>query len=231
MPKNKVFAVFGLGAFGLEVCRVLAEKGSTVIAIDNKVGQIEKIKNLVTQAVLIDSTDEESLRAAPIEDVDTAIVGIGENIESSILTTAILKKVGVPHIIARAISEIHAQVLRQVGASDVINIEIEEGNRLANRLISPSIIEKIPIGKNQILAEVLVPKNMVGKSLQELDLRKKYNINVISVKRVQMNVDEMGNPQEEEMISFPGPLTVLQKNDTIIVVGTEREIERVKELQ
>ena len=126
MPKNKVFAVFGLGAFGLEVCRVLAEKGSTVIAIDNKVGQIEKIKNLVTQAVLIDSTDEESLRAAPIEDVDTAIVGIGENIESSILTTAILKKVGVPHIIARAISEIHAQVLRQVGASDVINIEIEE---------------------------------------------------------------------------------------------------------
>ncbi len=230
MPKEKVFAVFGLGSFGLEVCRVLAEKGSQVIAVDHKVGQIEKIKNLVTQAILIDSTDEESLKAAPIEDVDIAIVGIGENIESSILTTAILKNLSVPHIIARAISDIHAQVLRQVGATEVINIEIEEGNRLANRLISPDIVEKIPIGKNQILAEVLAPKSFFGKTLQELDLRKKFNINVITIKRIQMNVDEMGNPQEEETISFPGPLTTVQKNDIMVVVGAEREIERLKDL-
>lgn len=230
MAKEKVFGVFGLGTFGLEVCRVISEKGGKVIAVDYQTELIEKIKNTVTQAVLIDSTDEQSLKNAPIEDVDVAVVGIGENIESSILTTAVLKNLGVPYIISRAISDIHAQVLKQVGATEVINIEIEEGKRIASKLISPDIIDKVYIGQNQILAEVMSSKSMVGKSILELDLRKKLNVNVISIKHTSTKIDDMGNPVVENVVDFPAPSTVIEKDDILVVVGREKDIDKLKEI-
>jgi len=230
MAKDKIFAVFGLGTFGLEVCRVISEKGGTVIAVDNQVDLIEKVKNMVTQAILIDSTDEQSLKNAPIEDIDVAVVGIGQNVESSILTTAVLKNLGVPYIIARAISDIHGQVLKQVGATEVVNIEIEEGKRIANKLISPDIIDKFYIGQNQLLAEVVISKKFVGKSIMELDLRRKTNVNIISIKRINTTVDELGNPVVESMVEFPSPSTVIKKNDILVVVGTEKDIDRLKDL-
>jgi len=229
MGKEKVFAVFGLGSFGFEVCRVLSEKGAKVIAADQDAVMVDRVKNLVTQAILIDSTDEQSLKNAPIEDIDVAIVGIGENIEASMLTTAVLKNLGVPYIISRAISELHAQVLRQIGATEVINIEIEQGNRLASRLVAPTVLEKIYLGKNQVLAEFLVTKNFAGKSIVQLDLRKKANINIISVRRTETTLDELGNPHSEEIIHFPNPSLTLQKNDILVIVGHENDIEKMKD--
>lgn len=230
MAKEKVFGVFGLGTFGLEVCRVISEKGGKVIAVDYQTELIEKVKNSVTQAVLIDSTDEESLKNAPIEDIDVAVVGIGENIESSILTTAVLKNLGVPYIISRAVSDIHAQVLKQVGATEVINIEIEEGKRVASKLISPDILDKVYIGQNQMLAEVMASKSMVGKSILEIDFRKKLNVNVISIKHTSTKIDEMGNPVVENIVDFPAPSTVIQKDDILVVVGREKDIDKLKEI-
>ncbi len=230
MAKEKIFGVFGLGTFGLEVCQVVSEKGGKVIAVDNQPELIEKVKNMVTQAILIDSTDEQSLKNAPIEDIDVAVVGIGENIEASILTTAVLKNLGVPYIIARAVSDIHAQVLKQVGATEVINIEIEEGKRIASKLVSPDIIDKIYIGQNQILAEVVCSKSFVGKSILELDLRKKTNVNIISVKHINTKIDEMGNPIIEELVEFPTPATRMKKDDILVVVGREKDIEKLREL-
>ncbi len=229
MVKDKVFAVFGLGTFGYEVCSSLAEKGGKVIAVDNNSDKIERVKNIVTQAILIDSTDEESLNNAPIENIDVAVVGMGDDIEASILTTAILKKLGIPFIISRAISDIHARVLKQVGATEVVNIEIEEGKRVASRLLSPEIIDKMYIGQNQILAEVITPKRFMGKTLQELDLRRKSNVNVISIKRLETDVDEMGNPVEEEVVTVPSPSTELRDNDILVVAGPEKDVKKLKE--
>ena len=230
MAKEKVFGVFGLGTFGLEVCREISEKGGKVIAVDFQTELIEKVKNMVTQAILIDSTDEQSLKNAPIEDIDVAVVGIGENIESSILTTAVLKNLGVPYIISRAISDIHGQVLKQVGATEVINIEIEEGKRIASKLISPDIIDKVYIGQNQILAEVMCPKSTVGKSVMALDLRKKLNINIISIKHTSTKIDEMGNPVVESNVDFPAPSTIIQKDDILVVVGREKDVDKLKDI-
>jgi len=230
MAKEKVFGVFGLGTFGLEVCRVISEKGGKVIAVDNQSDLIEKVKNLVTQAVLIDSTDEHSLKNAPIEDVDVAVIGIGQNVESSILTTAVLKNLGVPYIIARAVSDIHAQVLKQVGATEVINIEIEQGKRVADKLVSPDIIDKVYIGQNQILAEVMCSKSMIGKSVMALDFRKKLNVNIISIKHTSTRIDELGNPVVEYIVDFPSPSTTIQKDDILVVVGREKDINKLKEI-
>ncbi|MEA1911379.1 MAG: TrkA family potassium uptake protein, partial [Spirochaetota bacterium] len=140
--RDKIFAVIGLGTFGAKVCEVLTQKGGKVIAIDREPELIEKVKDSVTQSILLDTTDETAMNQIPYADISIAIVAIGENIEASILTTAILKRLGVPYIVARAVTEIHNQVLRQVGADEVVNIEIEEGQRIAQRLISPEILDR-----------------------------------------------------------------------------------------
>lgn len=228
MAKEKIFAVFGLGSFGWEVCKVLSEKGGKVIAIDTSAKLVEKIKDLVAQAVVMDSTDEEALKSLSIQDIDVAIVGIGDNMEASILTTAILKKLGVPYILARAVSELHAQVLRLVGATEIINIEIEEGRQTATRLISPDILDRIPISKNQVLAEILIPKTFVNKNLQQLDLRRKFNITVISIKRDYTSIDDMGNPVKEEIVLAPKPEETLREKDVLVVVSDDKGIEQLK---
>jgi trk system potassium uptake protein TrkA len=229
MPDDKTFAVFGLGTFGFEVCRVLSEKGGKVIAVDVNSGLVEKAKEIVTQAVLIDSTDEDSLKNAPLDNVDVGIVAIGDDMQASILTTAILKNRGIPYIIARAISDIHAQVLRQVGATEILFIEIEEGRRLAIKLISPDVLDRIPISKNQTLAEVAVPVGFVKKTLGKLDLLKKLGITVISVKRISTKIDDMGNPEKEELVIQPASTTVLEDADVLVVLGKDEDINRLKE--
>ena len=229
MANEKTFAVFGLGTFGFEVCRVLSEKGGKVIAVDVNSGLIEKAKEIATQAVLIDSTDEDSLKNAPLDNVDVGIVAIGDDMEASILTTAILKNRGIPFIISRAISDIHAQVLRQVGATEVLFIEIEEGRRLATRLISPDVLDRVPISKNQTLAEIIVPEGFVGKTLSKLDLIKKLGITVVSVKRTHTRIDDMGNPEKEEIIIQPAATTVLEDADVLVIIGKDEDINSLKE--
>ncbi|MBI9097846.1 MAG: TrkA family potassium uptake protein [Spirochaetaceae bacterium] len=155
---KKTFAVIGLGILGRKVCEVLTEKGGEVIAIDNTPVQINKVKDFVTQAILLDSTDEDSISSAPFDQVDAAIVAIGDNIEASILTTTLLKQLGVPYIISRAVNKTHYQVLKQVGADEVINVEEDQGRRIALNLIAPSVMEKVRLSKDIYLSEMYLPE-------------------------------------------------------------------------
>lgn len=227
--KETVFGVFGLGTFGTQVCKGLSEKGSKVVAVDNRNKIIEKVKDIVDQAILLDSMDEEAMRSAGLENIDIAIVGIGENMNASIITAAILRRIGIPYIIARAISDIHAQILKQVGVSEIIYIEIEEGNRLANRLTAPDLIDAIPFSKNQSLAQLKTPKKFVGKSIFQLNLRKKYNLNVVSIKRPETNLDKVGNPIVSEEAINPLPDTVLKKEDILVIVGSDEDLNKLKD--
>ena len=229
MISDKLIAVFGLGTFGLEICRELADKGGKVIAIDKNPKLIEKIKDDIMQAILIDCTDEESLKKASLENVDIAIIAIGENLQSSILTTVLLKNRGIPYIIARATTDIHAQVLKQIGANEVINLEIEEGKRLANRLISPNVMERIIISKDQVFAEIMTPKSFIGKTLLDIDIRNKFNVNVISIKRTKMKIDETGNPIREETVIIPKSQEIIMANDILAVIGTDSDISSLEE--
>ena len=223
--------MFGLGAFGNEVCRVLSEKGGKVIAFDNRPQPIEKIKDQVSQVMVLDSTDEDALRSAPLENVDIAIVAIGDDVEASILTTALLKNIGVPYIIARAVSDIHTRVLRQIGANEVINLEIEEGQRVASRLLTTEVLETIPVTEDYSIVELYVPESMVGKSLERLNLRQEYHVNVIAIERFKTSVDEEGNPVKEERVILPTKDDVLLTDDILIVVGRNSDIEAFKEVR
>ncbi|WP_319478447.1 TrkA family potassium uptake protein [Marispirochaeta aestuarii] len=228
---GKNYLVVGLGSFGSRLCEVLEEKGGTVIAVDADELLIERIKNSVTQAVHLDSTDESRMSELDLEDVDVGIVAIGNSFEASILTTAIMKRLGVPYIIARSLTELHHQVLLQVGADEIVNVEIDEGTRLANRLIAPDILDRIPLSGEISVAEVRVPKGFVEKQLIELDLRKRLQINVIAIRRYSYGVDEIGNPTKSESLIFPGGEEVLQEEDILLIVGRNENISSFNELQ
>jgi trk system potassium uptake protein TrkA len=229
-PKEKTFAVFGLGSFGSEICRVLAEKGARVLAFDHRPEPVEKIKEIVKQARLLDSSDEDAIMGAPLDGIDVAIVAIGEDTEASILTTALLKNIGVPFIIARASSDIHMRVLKMVGATEVISLEIEEGRRVASRLLTTEALDTIPVTDDYSIVEFPVPESMVGKSLEKLNLRKVHQVNVIAIERFESAFDGEGNPAREERVILPDKDDILMHGDVLIVVGRNSDLESLSEV-
>lgn len=222
----KTFAVIGLGIFGRKVCEVLIEKGGEVIAIDNSPEQINKVKDFVTQAILLDTTDDESIDDAPLDQVDAAIVAIGDNIEASILTTTLLKQLGVPYIIARAVNKTHYQVLKKLGANEVINIEEDQGKSIALNLINPSVLKKVVLSKDIILSEVNLPSIYYGLKFSELKLKEKFNLHLTALRRASTILDNDGNTLKRENLIYPEGVDLLLDGDVLILTGIENEIEK-----
>jgi len=222
---DKIFAVIGLGSFGRQLCITLMEKGAKVIAIDNNPALIEMITDRVTSAILLDSTDENALSGASLDDVDFAIVAIGDNIEASILTTAILKQLSIPYVVARAVSELHQKVLKRVGADEVVNLEVDEGIRVACRLVAPEVLDRIPISADISLAELFLPREFTGTKAGELQLRKKFNLALVMIKRTITDIDKEGNPDKKDIVVHAEDETLLKENDVLIVVGNNSDID------
>ncbi|MBF9016755.1 MULTISPECIES: TrkA family potassium uptake protein [unclassified Oceanispirochaeta] len=222
---DKTYAVIGLGVFGRKVCEVLSTKGADVIAIDNTAEQVNRVKDIVSQAVLLDSTDEESLSEASLDSVDAAIVAIGDNIEASILTTALLKQLGVQYIIARSVNKIHYQVLKKVGADEIINIEEDQGTRIALNLVAPSVMEKVQLSKEIILSELYLPQAFVKNSVKEMEFETRFNIRLVAIRRSLNQMDAEGLSLRKEVLLFPEADEKLEEGDILIMVGDESKLE------
>lgn len=224
----KQFAVIGLGSFGKKVAVTLSEKGAEVLAIDKDKDKIEDIKDKVVHAVALDSTSAEELKGVGITDVDTVIVALGEQQEAAILTTVLLKNLGVGEVIARAMNKLYAQILKMVGADRVILIEEQMGEQLAKALVAPQINENIPLASGHLLAEIIPKKEFIGKRLDELHLRSKYGINVVAIQKKIEEINDDGEVVIRTKVNdLPGPNDRIAENDTLLVVGTEDEIEKL----
>jgi trk system potassium uptake protein len=220
------FAVIGLGRFGYKVSEVLASKGAQVIAIDKNPELVEKIKDIVTEAVQLDSTDEEALKESGVEGVDVAVVSIGEDVESSILTTTILSNLGIKEIIARASTRLQTQILKKVGATRVVYPEEDMGLRVANSIFAPGVLDYIDLGADYNLAEIEVKGDFIGKSFGELGLKSGYGVNVIMImKKVKEEVGKKGEFTEKEIKELPTPDYILGAKDILVVVGDSKDIE------
>jgi trk system potassium uptake protein TrkA len=221
----KQFAVFGLGVFGVSVARNLMKEGMEVIAVDDNEENVELIKNDVTEAAILDSTKEEALRAVDIGRVDCAVVCIGENMEASILTSLLLKKLEVPKIIARANSQGHRQILTLIGVDEVISPEEEMGLRIARRLSSTHILNHLDISEHHTISEVMVSEEFIGKSIRELNLRANFGVNVVGIKKkIPQVTDEGENIFVEKYVDFPTPEDIIEEEDVLVMVGSERSI-------
>lgn len=224
MDVQQNFAVIGLGEFGIRICEMLAEGGGSVVAFDHDAQAVERVKKIVPAAMVIDTTDENALRKAPLDDIDVAIVAIGDNKEASILTTTLLKEREIPYIVARAVSPLHAIVLKRVGASRVLKIEEESASRIANELINPEALNSLSVVEGYGICEVKVPKFFIGKTLSQVALKEKFNITLITIVRLELDIDTVGNPLNREAMYEPDDNLELQTGDKLFVFGSLEKI-------
>jgi len=211
------FCVIGLGRFGYQVATGLAENGMEVLAIDSNESIIASIRDHVTQAVCMRVTDEASLRSVGVDEMDTVIVAMGENFAQSILVTALLKKrLEVKRVIARAINDIHKEILHLTGADQVILPEQEIGIRLADTLSTP-FTELVRLSKDFSISLIPAPSTFVGQTVKQLKMYSKYSVYCIGVK------------QGDEITAMENNY-VIQETDKLIFAGTNKALEKIAKL-
>lgn len=214
----KRVVVIGLGIFGCQLARQLYEGGLEVVAIDKNRDVVQRIKDHSTKAVLADATDKEVLESIGIDAKDTVVISFGEDLSASTLLTLYLKEMKVKEIIVKVPNEDYKRILLKVGASEAIIPEREMANKVARSIISPNVLEYLPISEDYTIVELAPPTAFIGKSLVELDLRKKYNLQVIAIRDVLV----------DKLQLVPRASAVIKDSDVLVIIGREEDISKIK---
>lgn len=211
---KKEFVVIGLGRFGGSIVHELVRLGANVMAIDSDPQRVDDFSKVATEAVVADTTDEEVLKSLGIRNFEHVIVAIGEDIKASILTTLILKDLGVQQITVKATDDYHEKVLRKIGADHVVHPERDMGIRIANNILSNNVLDYLELSDEHSIMEIKANEKIANHSLVELDIRKKYGINIVGIKR-----------NDQVIISPPANEKILV-DDILLVIGADVDINR-----
>lgn len=211
------FGVIGLGSFGLHITKTLFEMGEEVLAIDHDKDRVDKAKNLASHAVHMEAADKENLKAVGIREMDVVIVSLGPNMEGSILTVHYLSEMKIKRIIAKALSVDHQKILEAVGASDVIYPERDMAVKTAMKLSNPNVLDFLPLTSGIEIREIAPPEEFIGKSLKELDLINRFEIQVIAVRGL--------IPEKTTLI--PKADFVIKDSDILVVIGPKKQLKKL----
>jgi len=216
----KKFAVIGLGKFGFHAAKALFEDGNEVIAIDTDRNKVQAIDPFATEAIILNAMDKESLRSLGLEEMDAVIVSTGTSSSISIMICLYLNELGIKRILAKALDSDHEKVLRRVGATDIIHPERDMALRISRSLSRPNMLDFIPLSAEFDLIQIEPPKEFVGVSLKDLNLRAKYEVHIIAIKK----------HYPEDFVLVPQASYVIQATDTLIILGKSGDINRIKVL-
>jgi trk system potassium uptake protein TrkA len=210
------FAVIGMGRFGRSVALTLAELGHKVLAIDKNEEPLRSVSDEVTHALQLDTTDQDALSSVGITNFDAVVVAIGDFIEESIMTTVLLNEMGCKKIVAKAVDELQGKVLSKVGAHVVVFPERDMGVRMAHTLAAPGVLDYLEISPTFSIEELSVSDRLVGQTLGQLDLKSRFGISVLLIRR------------DSQLVISPGAETSLLKGDVLVVVGENRQLSRLE---
>ena len=213
----KQVAVIGLGRFGSSVARTLASSGCEVLAVDVDEARVKAIADEVTDAVCANALEEEALRSLGLRNFEVVVVAIGHEVEASILVTVLLKEMGIPKIVAKAQDELHGRVLQKIGADIVVFPERDMGIRLAHTLISRNVIDEIQLSTDYSILEIVAPPRFLARSLRELELRQRFGLTVLAIRR------------EDRIIVSPDADQVVDEGDILVTLGQPEKLERLNE--
>jgi trk system potassium uptake protein TrkA len=214
----KRVVVIGLGIFGSNIVRELYENGFEVIAVDKDKDAVHRIKDFATKAIVADGTDNEVMDQIGVHEDDVAVISFGDDLASSTLITLHLKQMKVKNIIVKAPNEEHKLILEKVGATDVIIPEKEVAGKVAKSLISPNVLDCLPLSEGYMIFEIAPPNSFLGKSIAELELRTKYHIEVIAVKDV----------LTDQITMVPQASFRLKDGEVLVVIAKEKDIQKIK---
>ncbi|MBN2644434.1 MAG: TrkA family potassium uptake protein [Desulfuromonadaceae bacterium] len=216
MSRKKKFCVIGLGNFGFHVASELHAQGHEVMAIDPVKEKVQAVKDVCSYAILGDAASKEFLAAQGVCEMDAVIVATGEHSHLSTLMTLYLKELKVPHILVKAISEDHGRILEKVGATQVIYPEKDMARRIAHSLSSPNLFEFIPLAEDYSLSETAPPRNFIGKTLVELNLRQRFHVTVIAIKDV----------LSDTFTVAPPPTHLIKDSDILVLIGKTEDVKK-----
>ena len=217
----KRFAVIGLGNFGFHASKALYEDGNEIVAIDSDKGRVHAIDPYSTEAIVLDATDKEALKALGLENMDGVIVSTGTKISTSILICLHLQEMGVKKILAKALDEDHGKILRRVGATEIIHPERDMAIRVSRGLSRPNVLDFVPLGEDYDLVQVGPPREFIGKNLKDLNLRAKYKVHIIAIKEL----------VPENFVLVPPANFVIKDSDVLIMLGKTEDIKKIKVLK
>jgi trk system potassium uptake protein TrkA len=210
--------VIGLGTFGSQLARQLYAKGLEVVAIDKRKDVVQRIRDHSTKAVLADATDREVLESLGIQPGDTVVISFGEDLSASTLLTLYLRELKVEDIIVKVPNEDYKRILLKVGASEAIIPEREMANKLAQTIVSPNVLEYLPISEDYTICELAPPAAFIGKTLSELDLRRRYQLQVVAIRDVLSDSVQL----------VPRADSTIKDSDVLVIVGREQDIQKVR---
>jgi trk system potassium uptake protein TrkA len=215
---KKQFAVIGLGNFGLYLATKLAEKSHDVLALDKESKRVQEIRDFVLQAIVADATDVEILKSLGLKEMDAVVVAIGSDMSASILTTLLVKELGVERVFAKAINEAHGRALKRVGANEIFFPEKDLALSVAERLHNPNLLDYLPFIEGYSMVELAPPDEYIGKSLAELDLINRYGCQIVAVKEL----------VPEKLNLIPTGKFVIKDSDVLIVLGPSEMLDKLR---
>lgn len=216
--EKKQYVIFGIGRFGSALARTLCEMGHEVLAVDSDEERVAAIAPYVTNAIQVNSNDEEAMRSLGIRNFDAAIVAIGDDLHHSILMTIMCEEMGAKYLIAKATDAMHAKVLLKLGVDRVVFPERDMGERVAHSLVNPHVLDLINLRADYVIAYMPCPKDWVGKTLHQVDVRKRFQVSVLAIYR------------KDDMLMDLRADTRLEEGDSLLVLGHREDIERVEKL-
>lgn len=211
---KKEFAVIGLGRFGGSIVQELIDLDCEVLAIDINEELVHEYQDIATRSAVANTTEEQVLKDLGLRNFDNVIVAIGDNIQSSILTTLLLKDVGVKRVTVKAQNNYHARVLEKIGADLVVHPERDMGRRIAHKLTSASVLDYLELSDKHSIAEYYAGQKFEGYSLLDLNIRQKYGVNILAIKR------------QDNIIVNPDPVIKIRHDDVLIVIGSDIDLSR-----
>jgi trk system potassium uptake protein TrkA len=223
MAQRRTFAVIGLGRFGSGIATTLHEMGYEVVGIDASADVVRELADRGVQTLQMDVTDERALRAAGIHAVDVAVISIGENLEASLIVVMLVKELGIPTIVAKATTPLHGRILEKLGVSRVVFPEREMAIRTAHSLVVPNLIDYIELSKDFCIVEVPAPAEFVGRSVKELQIRNRFGLTLIAIKR-------NGKQGGDSTNIAPGPEDEIRSGDVLALLGSNANVAKLEAL-
>ncbi|HPB24835.1 MAG TPA: TrkA family potassium uptake protein [Bacteroidales bacterium] len=220
--------VIGLGNFGSTLAMRLTQMGHEVIGVDKDMVKVQLLKDDVTHAMCLDSTDIHSVKVLPLRDADVVVVSIGEDTGASIMTTALMKQLNVKRIISRAISKLHVAVLEAMGIKEILHPEHETAIRLAKKLNLPGFVDSFEVSSDHNVIEIIAPQSFVGKTLLDLNLTRKYNILVLTTIKVKSGINILGIESKKRIVNDVATSdTKIYDGDILLIYGAVIDIKRM----
>lgn len=211
--KHKTIAVIGLGQFGGTVAKMLASMDHEVLGVDIDPEVVQKISPFITHAIVADTTDEEAIKALALSQFDIVIVAIGDNIQANLMTSMLLKEMNMPYVVSKAENALQGKMLKKMGVDKVIYPEYDVAQRLAQSLTRDHVMDYLQLSKNISLIEIKMPTFLVGSNLKDSNLREKYNLNAVGIRR------------GEDLEVPPNPITILGEDDKLLVIGNNSDLD------